>query len=181
MKLELRNIKHMASLSEETQCYSGTVYLDGKPVCNVSNHGHGGCDMQHWTDREAQARIEAHFKAMPERDTGMELEPGKPFMVQPDLEDWCGQQLAAWLARRDYKRVLSKKVVTTDGKGEWTWKVKPADLGKMMRNSEGQMLTVRDHVLLQRPGLRIVNEFTEAELEAHIAAMIEASEHRAVA
>lgn len=44
MKIELRNLKHMASLSEETHCYSGTVYIDGRPAFLASNHGHGGCD-----------------------------------------------------------------------------------------------------------------------------------------
>lgn len=44
MKIELKNIKIMASLSEETTCYSATVYVDGKAAFAASNRGHGGGD-----------------------------------------------------------------------------------------------------------------------------------------
>ena len=46
MNITLKNIKHMPSLSEETECYSADLYLDGKLVAHVSNRGHGGCDEQ---------------------------------------------------------------------------------------------------------------------------------------
>lgn len=44
-KIELKNIKLMKSLSEETPCYSAALYVDGKPFAtSVTNHGHGGPD-----------------------------------------------------------------------------------------------------------------------------------------
>jgi hypothetical protein len=44
MKLELKNIKYFASGSQETPCYTATVYVDGKKAIYVDNDGHGGCD-----------------------------------------------------------------------------------------------------------------------------------------
>jgi len=44
-KIELKNIKLMKSLSEETPCYSAALYVDGKLFASsVTNHGHGGPD-----------------------------------------------------------------------------------------------------------------------------------------
>lgn len=44
MIIELKNLKTLASLSEETHCYTATIYVDGKPAFQASNRGHGGCD-----------------------------------------------------------------------------------------------------------------------------------------
>ena len=45
-KIELKNIKYAAFASQETSCYQGTLYVNGKRFANVSNEGHGGCDSQ---------------------------------------------------------------------------------------------------------------------------------------
>ena len=39
MKLELKKIKHCQWASEETHCYQATVYVDDKPMIEVSNEG----------------------------------------------------------------------------------------------------------------------------------------------
>ena len=36
MKLEMKSIKHSAFASEETYCYEGYVYVDGKKAIHVS-------------------------------------------------------------------------------------------------------------------------------------------------
>ena len=43
MKIELKNIEHFESMSEETFCFSANLYVDGKKIGAVSNRGHGGC------------------------------------------------------------------------------------------------------------------------------------------
>lgn len=40
--------KHNETLSEETHCFSATLYINGKRAAAVSNHGHGGCDNITW-------------------------------------------------------------------------------------------------------------------------------------
>ena len=42
--ITLTKISHNARLSEETPAYTAIINVDGKPFCEVSNHGHGGGD-----------------------------------------------------------------------------------------------------------------------------------------
>ena len=42
--IELKAIKHYASMSEETYCYEANLYVLGVKVGRVSNRGHGGGD-----------------------------------------------------------------------------------------------------------------------------------------
>ena len=42
MKIELKNLKHYPSMSEETTCFQASVYIDGKKAGDVKNDGHGG-------------------------------------------------------------------------------------------------------------------------------------------
>lgn len=44
-RVSLKALKVIESQSEETICYSATVYLDGKPVLYASNDGRGGADL----------------------------------------------------------------------------------------------------------------------------------------
>lgn len=43
-KVELKNFKHNETMSEETDCFSATIYIDDVKVGEVSNRGHGGCN-----------------------------------------------------------------------------------------------------------------------------------------
>lgn len=47
MKIELKNLKINERLSEETTCFSATVYVDGKRAFEASNRGHGGANEYH--------------------------------------------------------------------------------------------------------------------------------------
>lgn len=42
MKLELRNVHFSERMSDETNCFSATVYVNGKRVGEVENRGCGG-------------------------------------------------------------------------------------------------------------------------------------------
>lgn len=42
MKITLKNLKHMASLSQETHAFTATIYVDGKAAFQAMNNGHGG-------------------------------------------------------------------------------------------------------------------------------------------
>lgn len=42
--VEIKNLKYAAFASEETSCFEGTVYVDGKRFCMASNQGQGGPD-----------------------------------------------------------------------------------------------------------------------------------------
>jgi hypothetical protein len=46
-RVTLKNFKHNARLSEETECFSATVYVDGVRMAEATNRGHGGATMVH--------------------------------------------------------------------------------------------------------------------------------------
>lgn len=59
MKVTLKGIKVNQVMSEETLCFSASIYLDGKRVGVVSNRGHGGPNEYQWSNAEAGRQIEA--------------------------------------------------------------------------------------------------------------------------
>lgn len=92
MKLELRNVKVAESLSEETTAYTATLYVDGKPTVDCSNHGQGGPDMYHPIkgDRESLDAVEKALGG-----------PG-------GMESKIGDLLTAWMEERDAKRFKAR-------------------------------------------------------------------------
>ena len=67
MRIELKNIKHFESMSEETLCFNASLYVDGRKVGAVSNRGHGGCH-----------------------------EYGFDMKTQQELNRWCEENLPKW-------------------------------------------------------------------------------------
>jgi len=67
MKVEVKNIKHIASLSEETYCFTATLYVDGVKSGEVSNRGHGGCN--EFSDFSAEQLINDFAKSLPSIET----------------------------------------------------------------------------------------------------------------
>lgn len=47
MQITIANLKHSATLSEETHAYTATILVDGVRAFEGSNHGTGGPDMYH--------------------------------------------------------------------------------------------------------------------------------------
>ena len=51
-------------MSQETKCFSASIYLDGKKVGLVRNHGCGGSHLYSWYYHEAAKHITAYVEAM---------------------------------------------------------------------------------------------------------------------
>lgn len=122
--IELRKAKYLKSLSEETPAYTAQVWIDGEHFCDVSNHGHGGCDEQHAPRGKETGfyqrlvDLEALIKATYPVET-VEVAPGRMFDMQPSLETICQTLLFDGLLAKDVQRDLSKKVMfvkPSDGK-----------------------------------------------------------------
>ena len=61
--ITVKNVKIQEQLSEETLCFSATIYFRGQRVGEATNRGCGGCNNYHWFDRAASAEIEAWAEA----------------------------------------------------------------------------------------------------------------------
>ena len=82
MKVAVKNVKIVEQMSEETMCFTATLYLDGKRVGIVSNRGCGGCH-RYDVGREDMQRLADYAKSLPKRKgtLGGEL---FTFPVDPD-------------------------------------------------------------------------------------------------
>jgi hypothetical protein len=107
-KLELKNIQYAAFNSEETHCYSASLYVDGQRVGVVGNQGHGGGDFERPAKdlppgyfRDLDARIQNTF---PRWES--EYAPG---VTHPaTLETVCGELLTEHLQKREFKKQMKK-------------------------------------------------------------------------
>ena len=112
MKLELRNVQYAAFASEETHCFSATIYIDGVKRGTVSNDGHGGCD--HIIPWELHKELNEYAATLPERDIGY-CDPGTGanMTMKQDAETLIGELMNEWLYTRDVKRLTAKRIVFT--------------------------------------------------------------------
>lgn len=156
--IELRKISHSASLSEETHAYTAQVWVDGHHICDVSNHGHGGCDMQHPAKgftRENIAALNDYIKQnAPKRS--LEASPGNTFEMEETLETICGELVNQHLTAKDLTRLLKRTVafVRADAKGVMTYKGKMSDVDKT------KMIVVTAQ---KYPGVHILNAMPFAD------------------
>jgi hypothetical protein len=58
MNLSVKNVKFHDDMSQETPCYSASIYLDNKRIGVVRNDGCGGCNCYDWLDYKAGREIE---------------------------------------------------------------------------------------------------------------------------
>lgn len=112
-KIELKNIKYAAFASEETNCYSASLYVDGKKLAEVSNDGKGGCDRVYPVNGKTRDDIRALEKVIKETYPSKELHG---MTIEPDLEIVCGELLNRHLQKKDFKKQM--KTVTYVKPGE---------------------------------------------------------------
>lgn len=116
--IELKKIKVFEAMSEETNCYVGTVYINGKPAIDVKNDGHGGCDMQYPINGNDRSIIDAANEYCKQNFPATVFLFGnttKDNIKQKDimyscLETWCGDQLQNHAVQKEVKRLTAKKV-----------------------------------------------------------------------
>lgn len=110
MKIELKGIKHYPSMSEETNCYEASLYVDGVKIGTVSNRGTGGCD-DFYGDRAAFATADEWCKTnLPPYtlDVGGESHSGPT-----DLEMHCANLLEEHIITKDLKAAMKNSALFT--------------------------------------------------------------------
>lgn len=139
--ITLKNVKHAAFASQETNCFEATVYVDGKSFCKVSNEGHGGPD-SYWKDGTASFSLmeqtrriggELESNAVDTYEEAKAANEGKPFSAFDDgtwintkqdaFESAVGEALTLHLITKDIKKAIGNKKrmyfkVPTDPVGE---------------------------------------------------------------
>jgi hypothetical protein len=115
MNIELKNIKHSSFASHETNCYSASIYVDGKKAGTVDNQGYGGADNIHWNDSVFGQSVEDWAASQP----NIKTEYGE---MTYDLELLFGQLVDQWLLSKELTRNLKKGLLVRDSdtkEGSW--------------------------------------------------------------
>jgi hypothetical protein len=63
-KLTFKSFKTVRWMSEETICFTASLYLDGKEIGLASNEGKGGCTHLSYYSPKAKANLEAFAKSL---------------------------------------------------------------------------------------------------------------------
>lgn len=129
ISIEVKNLKYAAFASEETHCYSATIYVDGKRFCTGRNDGHGGCDMYDAIgDGDVYAdikKVDARIKK--ERASEFKThtrEDGSTFEIGPDFEWMVCDAVNDALTLRDMKAALRKHWIYTKPDEDGLWQAK---------------------------------------------------------
>lgn len=168
MKVEIKNLKTLKSLSEETLCFTATVYIDGVKACEASNHGQGGCNEYHAVNAEGQKmmdKLEAWAKTQPKQVSTTIINGDKPFEYDLDFDGIIDDAINALEEEKfwesQYKRLL-KKCAFFDGKS--------------IRSFTGKNLlvdNVRKYISEKHPGGKLLSDMPKHEafamMKSHIA------------
>jgi hypothetical protein len=147
MNIELKNIKHFESLSEETNAFTASVYIEGKRVGTAKNTGHGG-ETDVYADNELGRdlinRAEAYFKSLPPKHyPGQDGSEGFSFQVR--LPDHIDDLLTDHLVKKDMADIQKKInrdmekgiVVGTPGGYSWYIQTFTSPLASVIAHQKG--------------------------------------------
>ena len=106
MKIELKSIKYSAFMSEETNAFEATVYIDGTKAGRASNRGHG--DPINIYPYDLQVRLDQYGSTLPMTHYhGLDL--------KQDAESLINDLLSDWLIAQDLKKLLSSRIIFAKG------------------------------------------------------------------
>lgn len=117
MKIELKNIKHHAALSEETNAFSASLYIDGKKAGTAENTGKGGQTLVRDTKatRELVKIAEEYCKTLPPEK--IKLGGRKYFEIPRTLDNEIDRLVEEDFNYRPLKSAMKKHVLVKDPDG----------------------------------------------------------------
>ena len=101
MNIELKNIKHAPSLSEETEAFTASLYINGKHAGYAKNAGHGGSTDYYHKDasgKELIKQAEEYMKSFTKPDDRF---------INMALEEKIDDLLYEHLKKKDLKKLTS--------------------------------------------------------------------------
>lgn len=108
MNIELKNIKHSPSLSEETEAFTASLYINGKHAGYAKNAGRGGAT--NYYDKDAKGK---ELIKQAEDYTKTFKEPDDPF-INMALEEKIDDLLYDHLQKKELEKFNKKLAKITD-------------------------------------------------------------------
>ena len=149
MRIELKKLKVVTALSEETTCYTAEVWIDGAKAFLASNRGHGAADDFHQVGTVTASYIDEWLAA--NRASTRIGDTVLDHTLEFEVATLIGRIEEAKRLRRAFRTQL---VAIDDGK-VYSYSLKGRDLS-----------VVAAAARRQRPGLRVVNGDEQALDEA---------------
>jgi hypothetical protein len=148
MKVELKNIKIVQALSEETLCFTAVAYVDGIKTFYVSNRGHGGC--HEYTEVDCKPETRARFDAVDAWAKTLPPDHYGDLELPSDLDSVVNNALVEYEMRQLLKRITKNKIAYVDDGKLWTVKLEysPARLDKLLQ---------------KKPNAKVLNIMLESE------------------
>lgn len=153
-KISIKNLKYADFASQETHCFGGTVYVDGKRFCYASNDGKGGADFYQplpGFKGNLHAEIEKLNETIKRERIGEYEGP-----VGPDFEWAVSEAVTDALYLRDMKQAMRRQWLYLKPNDPGLWQVRrdkshpgPADM----------VAVLQKHV----PGAKLLNALPEDE------------------
>lgn len=109
--ITLKNIQYAAFASEETNCYTATLYVEGVKWGEVGNDGHGGADWVHLAAGRSYDDLKALNARIAEAYPPLDLELDDGRTIPADLETVCGDLVSAHLEAKSLASLMRTKAL----------------------------------------------------------------------
>lgn len=161
MELELKNIKVHPDMSEETTCFSATLWVDGKPAASCRNDGRGApTDVLFWDGNRSDIAVKAYEYC---RNNPVILWAGDRSFILHNVEDRVDELLMEYLQKRMIKRDQNKGLILhkKDSKDPYyvvhaTWKFGSL-ISTLMKTEQGRNHIKNTIIESQKDGYEILN------------------------
>lgn len=146
MNIELKKIKIIKSMSQETTCFTADLWIDGEKAAYVSNRGTGGANFYHFFDKNLQGSFFAYCKSLNPLQTD-EYKHLFPNGLPMDADLLVGEllekhQQIQWFKRQTKNKTLVK--LCTHKRGDWMiYNVSfTPEVGQKIRQKHGNELVL---------------------------------------
>jgi hypothetical protein len=155
MKITLKNVKYFAAMSEETNCFTADVCLDGIVSLRARNEGHGGSTHLIEVRPGALAKLETYAATLPPVVSHIKdaKSPNGFFTYDLDSEGLVNEALEEHLTRKKFKAAIKYPVYVSKGEC-FTHKV---------REVPATRDAIRASIKARYPDAVILNELPEEE------------------
>ncbi|MFR9546006.1 MAG: hypothetical protein SNJ29_10570 [Rikenellaceae bacterium] len=161
--LELKQFKHVESLSEETECFSAELYVNGLKFASCRNRGQGGpTDIDPYPEhRGLEGEIIEYLKTQPKHKYGeYELDLDLELVVDLMVEELMNAKVKRKLTNQCKKALLFENTNGVIYSVKW----KNADIAKLRssRNGIESMIEIIEREVAK--GAKLINENVSLEM-----------------
>lgn len=162
MKIELKKVKFMEKMSEETNCFFAELYVNGKNIGYCKNDGRGGCTevIPYAKHREIFVEVERYCKTLPYK-IGNIIDINKKNNLENVVDNLFEEWYVNQTLKKDMKKGICYRIVENDINYKIvTWKNgrKIIPLTDMLKTKDSIEIVKRFCLQLRQDNIIILND-----------------------